>query len=394
MDIDSELVAVSAAEGGAPAALAGSTAERVVSLSNGCLCCTVRGDLIDALVALADRAGEFDALVLETTGLANPAPIIETFQSVDAVARSFRLDGVVTLVDALHAPRHLGDPEPGREPGEAVSQVAYADRLILNKVDLVPRADADALAGRLTALNGLAPIVRATKATVGADWVLGVGGYDLDRVAGALEGGGEAAAGAGGAASSTNNPAHGEAGHVCGAADCGHDHDHGHDHGHDHEHGHEHDHSHGGAHAHAHDHDHGHSHAHAQSQSPPHPSHDDSISSVSLTLPGDMDLAMVNTWLGALLEVRADDLYRFKGILAIAGYPNRYVFQGVHALFAGEPGKAWAEGEARVSRMVFIGRELDADLLREGFEECLSAAAAGGAGKGEEVGVGAAGAGR
>lgn len=126
-------------------------------------------------------------------------------------------------------------------------------------------------------------------------------------------------------------------------------------------------HAHEDEHEHDHDHDHAHAHDHAA-----HASHDDSVSSVSLTLPGAMNLAMVNAWLGALLEVRADDLYRFKGILAIDGYPNRYVFQGVHALFAGEPGKAWGEGEERVSRMVFIGRELDAGLLREGFEECLA----------------------
>ena len=368
-------MAVAADSANASAALTGgSTSERIVSLSNGCLCCTVRGDLIDALVALADRAGEFDALVLETTGLANPAPIIETFQAVDAVARSFRLDGVVTLVDALNAPRHLGDPAPGREPGEAVSQVAYSDRLILNKVDLVSPAAADALASRLASLNGLAPILRATKAAVSADWVLGVGGYDLDRVGEALEGGGEAGGGRASSPAADSNPAHGEAGHVCGSADeCGHDHGQGeaaHDHGgaaHVHEHEHEHEHDHDHEHEHDHDHDHAHAHDHAA-----HASHDDSVSSVSLTLPGAMNLAMVNAWLGALLEVRADDLYRFKGILAIDGYPNRYVFQGVHALFAGEPGKAWGEGEERVSRMVFIGRELDAGLLREGFEECLA----------------------
>jgi G3E family GTPase len=357
IDIDSELVAVK----NDPST--SSSAETIVSLANGCLCCTVRGDLIDALINLADRAADFDALVLETTGLANPAPIIETFQSVDAVARSFRLDGVVTLVDARHAPAHLGEAAPDREPGEAVAQVAYADRLVLNKCDLVSQSEADALTARLSALNALAPVLRTSRAAVSADWVLGVGGYDLDRIAEVLEAD-AAGAGADDAAveASAANPAHGEPGHVCGGG-CGHDH---HDH---HEHGHEH-------HDHGHEHSHDHSHAHAHSHT-----HDDSISSVSLTLPGSMDLAMVNAWLGALIEVRADDLYRFKGILAIEGYPNRYVFQGVHALFAGEPGRPWAEGEERVSRMVFIGRELDGELLREGFAECLAEAGEGSAGK-------------
>ena len=205
-----------------------------------------------------------------------------------------------------------------------MAQVAYADRLVLNKCDLVTPTEADALTSRLTALNGLAPIVRATKATVPTDWVLGVGGYDLERIADALEG-----EGVGAVAGSASAPAHGEPGHVCGGG-CGHDHEHdmsagtgtttttatstntatttltGHEHA---------------------------------SAATPHASHDDSVSSVSLTIAGDMDLAMVNSWLGALIEVRADDLYRFKGILSIAGYPNRYVVQGVHALFAGGRGR-------------------------------------------------------
>jgi G3E family GTPase len=263
----------------------------------------VRGDLIDAVVALAGRRGEFDRIVIETTGLADPKPIIETFAAVDAVAEHCRLDGVVALVDAVNGWRHLGEPiDLGREgdgrgegassfpaelfskpPPEAVSQVAYADRIVLNKCDLVlnPAAAARAsgsstkredgetkgeengskrsllgagegalreLEARLRTINALAPLVRSSlgdsREEVDPRWVLGVGGYDLTRVVGDVEGAmlareraeaAEAEAkkkkGASSDAAPCGNPAHGEPGHV-----CSHDHDHGHGHGHEHGH--------------------------------------------------------------------------------------------------------------------------------------------------------------
>lgn len=300
VDIDSALVA-------SRGVLEGS-GETVVTLSNGCLCCTVRDDLVRVLVELVTdprRRSTFDTIVIETTGLADPKPIIETFAAVDAVAEHCRLDGVVALVDAVNGWRHLGEPiDLGREgdgrgegassfpaelfskpPPEAVSQVAYADRIVLNKCDLVlnPVAAARAsgsstkredgetkgeengskrsllgagegalreLEARLRTINALAPLVRSSlgdsREEVDPRWVLGVGGYDLTRVVGDVEGAmlareraeaAEAEAkkkkGASSDAAPCGNPAHGEPGHV-----CSHDHDHDHGHGHGHEHGH------------------------------------------------------------------------------------------------------------------------------------------------------------
>ena len=438
VDIDSALVA-------SRDVLEGS-GETVVTLSNGCLCCTVRDDLVRVLVELVtkpERRRTFDAIVIETTGLADPKPIIETFAAVEDVARHCRLDGVVALVDAVNGWRHLGEPidlgsrkeggsGEGRDfpaelfakpPPEAVSQVAYADRIVLNKCDLVldsvnapskgskssssssssssskkkkkdpnksllgaGEAALKELEVRLRTINALAPLVRSTmnKNEVDPRWVLGVGGYDLNRVAEDVE---EAMSvreaeeeemKAKAAAAPCGNPAHGEPGHV-----CSHDHDHEHDHGHSHSHeGHSHEgHSHEG-HSHSHEHSHeGHAHAHAHGAAEKKEEkkektvsvarHDEAISSVSIDIPGSMDLELVNMWLGALLDVRSEDMYRMKGILSIEGFPERYVFQGVHALFSGEPAQPWGEEEARRSRMVFIGRGLDPELLRAGFDECV-----------------------
>ena len=355
------------------------SSDAIVTLANGCLCCTVRGDLIDAVVSLADRRDEFDRIVIETTGLASPRPIIETFAAVDAIARVAYLDGVVTLVDAVNAWRHLGEggvTNPrSADPSEAVDQVAYADRLLLNKTDLVQDAAAlTALEARLRTINAVAPLQRTVSASVPIASVLGVGGFDLSRVSDdvdrvlAAEAEAEAEAKA-----ACGNPAHGEPGHVCGG-----------------EHAHSHSHAeHGQTHANSHEADGGepecgspahgepghvcgeHAHEeHAHAHATPHV-HDDSVSSVTVSVEGELDLEQVNLFLGALVDVRADDLYRFKGVLSIAGVPQKFIFQGVHYLFTGEPGEEWAADEKRVSRMVFIGRELPSAELREGFEDCV-----------------------
>lgn len=251
----------------------------------------------------------------------------------------------------LPPPGDAPDPANGYDPvpSDAVQQVAYADRIVLNKADLVTPADLAALQTRLAAINASATLTVATMASVNVHQVLDTRGFDLDAVAASLA-----------ADTPCGNPAHGEPGHVCGG---GHDHDHGHGHDRDHDHGHEHEHGHE-------HHEHGHGHGHSQPDHPPR-SHTDGVSTVAITLPGELDLELVNMWLGALVDVRAEDLYRFKGVLAVRGFPARYVFQGVHALFSGEAGAEWGEGEPRSSRMVFIGRGLDGDLLREGFEECV-----------------------
>lgn len=334
------------------------SADAIVTLANGCLCCTVRGDLIDAVVSLADRRDEFDRIVIETTGLASPRPIIETFAAVDAIARVAYLDGVVTLVDAVNAWRHLGEGGVNNprsaDPSEAVDQVAYADRLLLNKTDLVEDGAAlTALEARLRTINAVAPCTRTRNADVPVAAVLGVGGFDLARVSDDVDR--VLAAEAEAEKASCGNPAHGEPGHVCGGE---HAHSHSHD---DHEHTHSHSHEDGGGHSHSHSH----SHEHA-----PHV-HDDSVTSITVSVEGSLDLEQVNLFLGALVDVRADDLYRFKGVLSIAGVPEKFIFQGVHYLFTGLPGEEWEIDEKRVSRMVFIGKELPAEDLREGFEDCV-----------------------
>ncbi|GBF93061.1 hypothetical protein Rsub_05672 [Raphidocelis subcapitata] len=376
IDIDSELVA-------RKEVLEGS-GDSITVLSNGCLCCTVRDDLVAALNNLWRRRDEFDHIVIETTGLANPGPIISSFYMDKTLPERVMLDGVVTVVDAVNIRRHLdklGKEGNDDAVNEAVEQVAYADRVIINKTDLVDEAAVDELEGRLRAINSLASMTRATRSSVPLDYVLGIGGFDLEKVEDQMAP----------KASSSHSHSHDhEHGPDCGP-DCGHDHSHDHAHAHAHEHGADcgpdcsnpdHDHSHEGAHAHAHAHDHAHEHGadcgpecdnpeHNHSHS--HPKlHDDQVSSLSFSVEGEMDLDKLNFTMGALLQARGEDMYRMKGILAIKGLPDRYVFQAVHMLFEGTPERPWRDDEKRVSRMVFIGRELDRETFQEVFSNCLA----------------------
>lgn len=328
IDIDSELVSIQ--EDLAPGT------EQIMMLNNGCLCCTVRDDLIEMLEKLWERRTEFDRILIETTGLADPAPIIQTFFLEEKVAETMKLDGVVTLVDAKHIGFHLDEQKPDGTVNEALQQIAYADRIILNKTDLFATASSqmdllDELEERLKTINTMAPIVRTQKAQVDVDYVLGVGGFDLERVEDQVVGSGE----------KKDEEEH---------------HHHHHHQDHDHECTPECTHP-----SHENHHHHHHHHHH----------HDDAVGSISITLDGDLDLNKVNYWLGGMLEVRGNDLYRLKGVLAIDGFDRRFVFQGVHMLFEGMPDRPWKEGEPRVSKMVFIGRDLERDIIEEGFRQCL-----------------------
>ena len=347
VDIDGELVAFRE-----------SGDEDIMLLNNGCLCCTVRSDLVEMLMRLVkEKKGMFDHILIETTGLANPAPIIQTFYLEPALLDSLRLDGVVTLVDAKHAELHLDEVKPAGVVNESLEQVAFADRIVLNKTDLVTDAQANALEYRLRTINDLAKIGRASMAKVDLDFVLGVGGFDLERVQDQV---------LPDEPKKTEAHDHGHS-HAAGEESCEKcDHDDGHSHSHGEEHSHSHAHSHGveadadcevcG--------EHGHSHSHHV--------HDDAVGSVSLSLDGDLDLDLVNDWLGLLLNERWEDLYRMKGVLAIQGCDERYVFQGVHALFEGMPDRAWKADETRSSKLVFIGKDLDRAELQRDFEACLS----------------------
>ena len=334
IDIDSDLVSIK--EDLEPGS------EQIMMLNNGCLCCTVRDDLVQMLNKLQTQKDKFDRIVIETTGLANPAPIIQTFFLEPTVADAMKLDGVVALVDAKHIEFHLDEQKPDGVVNEAIEQIAFADRIVLNKIDLVSDGDLQRLEERIRSMNALASVQRAERAEVPLEYVLGVGGFDLEKIEEDIN-----------AYDKRIEEEH---------------HHHEHDHEHDHEcgpncthHSHEHDHDHKHEH-----HDHGHSHAHAHDHV-----HDDSVTSVSLTIDGDLDLDQVNYWLGGLMEVKSNDLYRMKGVLAIDGFDRRFVFQGVHMLFEGMPDREWREGEERRSRIVFIGKDLDPEIIREGFEHCV-----------------------
>ncbi|KAI9397376.1 hypothetical protein POPTR_003G030100v4 [Populus trichocarpa] len=318
VDIDGSLVAAKTAG-----------AEDIIMLNNGCLCCTVRGDLVRMIADLVKRKKDkFDHIVIETTGLANPAPIIQTFYAEDQVFNDVKLDGVVTLVDAKHAPLHLDEVKPKGVVNEAVEQIAYADRVIVNKTDLVGEQEIASLVQRIRNINRMANLKRTQYGKVDLDYVLGIGGFDLERIESAV---------------SDEDRKEDHASHD-------HDHDHHHHHHHD-EHDHEHDH-----------HDDHHSHDHT---------HDPGVSSVSIVCEGSLDLEKANFWLGTLLMERSEDIYRMKGLLSVQGMDERFVFQGVHDIFQGSPDRLWGPNEPRTNKIVFIGKNLDAQELEKGFKACL-----------------------
>ena len=308
--------------------------EDVFEMNNGCVCCTVRGDLIRVVAGLMkrQRPGKpaFDAIIVETTGLADPGPVAQTFFVDEDVKAKTELDSVTTLVDAKHVMARLDDSKEARE------QVAFADRIILNKVDLVSEAELVAVEARLRRLNPLAPITRAERADVPLDQVLGLGGFDLGRILNINPG--------------FANPAHGDAGHVH-DEHCGHDH---HDHDHDHDHAHP---------DHAHD-DHG--------SGPRGHAHEDDIKGISLSLERPMNGTKFTAWLDRLLGEQGQNILRAKGIIDVHGEDRRLVFQAVHMILEGDLQKPWGETERRWSRAVFIGRDLDEAAIRAGFEACAA----------------------
>jgi G3E family GTPase len=293
------------------------TDEELFEMNNGCICCTVRGDLIKTLHSLLNKGGNFDAIVVETTGLADPGPVAQTF-FVDGFLRSkMELDSVTTVVDAKHIALRLDDSK------EAVEQIAFADQIVLNKTDLVSEAELKQVEARLRRLNPLAPIHRAERSKVDLDKVLARGGFDLNRIV-ALE-------------PEFLNPKHGEAGHV-------------HDEHCEHEHAHEHEHE-------------GETRDHVREAG---------ITSVSLMLDKPIDRRKVARWLTRLTKEKGPDILRAKGIINVKDNPRRLVFQAVHMILEGDLQREWREGEKRTSRMVFIGRNLDAAELKAGFESCIA----------------------
>ena len=297
--------------------------EEVFEMNNGCVCCTVRGDLVRIIDGLMKRKGKFDAIILETTGLADPAPVAQTFFVDEDVRDKTILDAVVTVADAKWLSDRLKDAP------EAKNQIAFADVIVLNKTDLVTKAELAEVEARIRGINPYAKLHRTERAQVQLSDVLERGAFDLDRI---LE----------------IEPAF--------LDDEGHDHDH-HHHDHDHDHGHHH-----------HDHAHGHGHGHGGMKH----YHDEEMQSLSLRTDKPIDPTKFMPWLQDLVARDGQKILRSKGILSFANDDDRYVFQGVHMMLEGDHQRKWRNDETRESRVVFIGRDLPEQAIREGFEKTIA----------------------
>jgi len=276
--------------------------ENIVEMNNGCICCTVRGDLIAGLKKLIKNSKKnkkpLDGVIIETTGLADPAPVAQTFFADDFVQQHMRLDGIITLVDAKHIIQHLDDEKPEGVENEAVEQIAFADRIMLNKCDLVEsEAELAEVEKRIRAINETVAIKRTVNSEVNMDFILGIHGFSLDKIMEMDD---------------------------AFLAD---------------------------------------SHEH---------SHDSRVSSVGIDVPGEVVQQKLNAWIGWLLKEKGVDLFRSKGVLAVKGMEQKFVFQAIHMLFANSQEGAWNPGEERRCKMVFIGKNLDREELTTGFMQCMA----------------------
>ena len=306
--------------------------EEIFEMNNGCICCTVRGDLIRILGNLLKRRDKFDYILIETTGMADPGPVAQTFFADDELQTRTALDGIVALVDAKHVALHW-------DSREVQEQIAFADVVLLNKVDLVSAAELDALEAKIRRMNTTATIHRTENSVIDMDAVLNVKGFDLDRIVQM-----EPDFLPKSKALSLGVVEHDE---HCLDDDCGHP-EHGHHHNSDHA-------EDGNDHHEAHDH-----------------VHDETVSSVGIMEAGPLNPKKLNEWISTLLREKGQDIFRMKGVLNIAGDAKRFVFQGVHMQFDGRPHTPWKEGETRASKLVFIGRDLNRAELTEGFRSCLA----------------------
>jgi G3E family GTPase len=295
--------------------------EEVFEMNNGCICCTVRGDLVRIIDGLIRRKGKFDAIIVETTGLADPAPVAQTFFMDENVGRKTKLDAVVTVADAKWLQERLKDAP------EAKNQIAFADVILLNKTDLVPAAELSEVEGRIRGINPYARVHKTERCKIALPEVLGRNAFDLDRI---LE----------------IEPA------FLGEDDHHHAHDHDHD-GHHHGDGHHHQQHHhdGGALKHY---------------------HDEEMQSISLRTERPLDADKFFPWVQDLVQKEGPNILRCKGILSFKDDAERFVFQGVHMILDGDHQRPWNEGEKRESRIIFIGRNLPQEKIKAGFEGCLA----------------------
>jgi len=257
----------------------------------------VRGDLVKVLRNMYAKVKDFDGIIIETTGLADPAPVAQTFFVDEDIQKMYKLDGICTVIDAKHIIQHLDEEKPEGVENESVEQVAFADRILLNKVDLVPNVeDLDAIEARLKGINSQAPIFRCQQSQVDPKNLINLRAFDLDRVL-------------------QMDP---------GFLDVDAEHE-----------------------------------------------HDASVSSVSSKFMGELSITKLNTWIGDQVMAKGTDLFRYKGVLAVKGYEQKFVFQGVHMIFNGSfSDMTWKADEPRESRFVFIGRNLDKEGLMAGLMDC------------------------
>jgi len=305
------------------------TKEQIIQMSNGCVCCTIREDLRATLHLLAEkkRKGllDFDRVVIETTGLADPGPVAQTFFMDDEIAETFLLDSILTLVDAKHAAGQLNDRQ------EARRQVGFADQLFVSKTDLVSAQETDALIHRLKHMNPRAPVRKVHFGEVPISQVFDLRGFNL------------------------NAKLEIDPDFLKDDADEGHDHA-SHDHaGHDHAHGEHCDHP-----SHAHE---GHGHHHH---------HDDDVKSFVFKSDRPFDPARLEDFLGAVVNIYGPRMLRYKGVLNMNGTERKVIFQGVHQLMGSDLGPPWAPEEPRISKMVFIGIDLPKDIFLQGLQQCLT----------------------
>jgi G3E family GTPase len=292
--------------------------EEIFEMNNGCICCTVRGDLIRILDGLMRRKGNFDGIIIETTGLADPAPVAQTFFMDETVGRRTKLDAVVTVADAKWLNERLKDAP------EAKNQIAFADVILINKTDLVSSEQLGEVEARIRGINPYAKLHKTQRAKIPLDAVLGRKAFDLDRIL--------------------------ELEPDFLSAD---DHDH---HDHDQDHGHHHGDEDG--------------HAHGDSGLKHH--HDEEMQSIALQTEKPLDPDKFFPWVQDLVQKEGPNILRCKGILAFKDDEERFVFQGVHMILDGDHQRPWKADEKRDSRIVFIGRNLPGKLISEGFESCVA----------------------
>ena len=272
--------------------------ESIIEVMNGCICCTVRGDLTEVLENMYDRIKDFDGVIIETTGLADPAPVAQTFFADERVSDKYNLDGIITVVDAKHIEQHLDDEKPEGVENESVEQLAFADRIMLNKIDLVDDQELATVEARIKSINGFAPIFRTENSIIDPKELVNIEAFDLEKTL-------------------DMDPEFLD-------VDAEHQ-------------------------------------------------HDERVTSTSLKFEGELNINKLQQYIGKLMREDGENLFRYKGVLAVKGVQEKYVFQGVHMLFGGDFSREiglWKDDEVRECRFVFIGRDLDHEALKQGLMDC------------------------